>query len=276
MWVVKPAALNQGRGIEVFRKMKDIVDFIYNKDQKESFWVVQKYIEKPFLYKDRKFDFRIWAVVTEDFRIYVYREGYVRTSSTLYDLNNQNNFVHLTNQCLQIKDDAYGTYEEGNTLSFQQLQEYIDQQFGKYGLTIQEHLMPRVKDIMIDSFLSVRRKMNPNNRKNMFELFGFDFLLDEDFRLWLVEINTNPFLGTPNKYMEGLVPTMMDDLLKIVVDPIHKPFKKRSDVNGFELIYREETMYPPLPGVNDRRSFSLDLIYPVPELKPLIGKAPFK
>jgi D-alanine-D-alanine ligase-like ATP-grasp enzyme len=39
--------------------------------------------------------------------------------------------------------------------------------------------------------------MNPNYRKNIFELFGFDFLLDEEFRLWLLEINTNPFLGTP-------------------------------------------------------------------------------
>jgi D-alanine-D-alanine ligase-like ATP-grasp enzyme len=48
--------------------------------------------------------------------------------------------------------------------------------------------------------------MNPNKRKNCFELFGFDFLLDEDFRLWLIEINTNPFLGTPNKDMVVLVP----------------------------------------------------------------------
>jgi hypothetical protein len=83
--------------------------------------------------------------------------------------------------------------------------------------------MPRVKDIMIDSFLSVRRKMNPNNRKHMFELFGFDFLLDEDFRLWLLEINTNPFLGTPNKFMEGLVPKMIEDLIQLTVDPIFKP-----------------------------------------------------
>jgi len=83
--------------------------------------------------------------------------------------------------------------------------------------------MPRVKDIMIDSFLSVRRMMNPNNRKHVFELFGFDFLLDEDFRIWLIEINTNPFLGTPNQYMQGLVPRMMEELVQLVVDPIFKP-----------------------------------------------------
>lgn len=135
--------------------------------------------------------------------------------------------------------------------------------------------MPRVKDIMIDSFLSVRRKMNPNNRKHMFELFGFDFLLDEDFRIWLLEINTNPFLGTPNKYMQGLVPTMIEDLLQLTVDPIFKPSNRPSiQQSGFELLYREETLS--LPAVNQRRSFDLDLVYPVPSLKPFIGKMPLK
>lgn len=72
--------------------------------------------------------------------------------------------------------------------------------------------MTRVKDIIIDTFLSVRTKMNPNSRKFCFELFGFDFLLDEDFRVWLLEVNTNPFLGTPNDYMKELVPTMVEDM----------------------------------------------------------------
>lgn len=71
--------------------------------------------------------------------------------------------------------------------------------------------------------------MNPNRRKHCFELFGFDFLLDEDFRLWLIEINTNPFLGTPNKDMVVLVPTMIEEMLKIAVDPICKPKNKTSD-----------------------------------------------
>jgi len=140
--------------------------------------------------------------------------------------------------------------------------------------------MPRIKDIMIDSFMSVRSKMNPNKRKNCFELFGFDFLLDEDFRLWLLEINTNPFLGTPNKDMVVLVPKMVEDMIKIAVDPICKPRVRPSpvDQNGFELIYREESNYsvPQQPYLNQRRPFSLDLCYPIPELRPFIGKMPPK
>jgi len=97
MWVVKPAALNQGKGIEVFKNLRDITEFIFQKNQKDSFWVIQKYIEKPFLYRDRKFDIRIWCLVTHDFQIYVYLDGYLRTSSSEYDLNNNDNFVHLTN-----------------------------------------------------------------------------------------------------------------------------------------------------------------------------------
>jgi hypothetical protein len=52
-----------------------------------------------------------------------------------------------------------------------------------------------MKDLIIDSFMSVKAQLNPNGRKNCFELFGFDFLIDEDFRTWLIEVNTNPFLG---------------------------------------------------------------------------------
>ena len=102
--------------------------------------------------------------------------------------------------------------------------------------------MPRIKDIIIDTFLCVRNKMNPNNRKNVFELFGFDFLLDEDFRIWLIEVNFNPFLGTPNAYMKVLVPQMINDMLKIVLDPVLKPktVPDSDRENAFELLYREE------------------------------------
>ena len=55
-----------------------------------------------------------------------------------------------------------------------------------------------MKDIIIYSILSAKNYLNPNNRQNCFELFGYDFLIDEDYRIWLLEINTNPYLGLPN------------------------------------------------------------------------------
>jgi hypothetical protein len=54
-------------------------------------------------------------------------------------------------------------------------------------------------------------------------LFGFDFLIDEDFRVWLIEVNTNPYLWMPNTYMKSLMPKMTNDLVKLVVDPIYEP-----------------------------------------------------
>jgi Tubulin-tyrosine ligase family len=57
-----------------------------------------------------------------------------------------------------------------------------------------------MKDLVIDSFLSVKSSLNPNRRKNHFEFMGFDFLIDEDFRVWLIEANSNPYIGMPNKW----------------------------------------------------------------------------
>lgn len=76
---------------------------------------------------------------------------------------------------------------------------------------------------MIDVYLSVRRTINPHKRKNSFEFFGFDFLIDEDFRVWLIEVNTNPYIGIPNDYIKVLLPTMIEDLFKIVLDPVFSP-----------------------------------------------------
>lgn len=103
-------------------------------------------------------------------------------------------------------------------------------------------------------------------------------MLDEDLRIWLIECNTNPFLGTPNKDMVILVPQMVEDMIKIVVDPVCKPRTRTAgyDENGFELVYREENLWatPPITGLNHRRAYTLDLCYPVPELRPFIGKIP--
>jgi hypothetical protein len=49
--------------------------------------------------------------------------------------------------------------------------------------------------------LAVRGTLDANNKgRCSFELFGYDFMLDEDLRAWLIEVNTNPYLGVQNPW----------------------------------------------------------------------------
>lgn len=49
-----------------------------------------------------------------------------------------------------------------------------------------------MKELVIKSMYSVRKTIDSHHRKHCFELFGYDFILDEDFNVWLIEVNTNP------------------------------------------------------------------------------------
>ena len=31
-----------------------------------------------------------------------------------------------------------------------------------------------------------------DNRKSSFEFFGYDYMVDTDFRVWLIEVNSSP------------------------------------------------------------------------------------
>ena len=38
------------------------------------------------------------------------------------------------------------------------------------------------------------QKLNPSKKDFCFEIFGLDFMLDENFKIWLIEVNSNPCL----------------------------------------------------------------------------------
>lgn len=94
-----------------------------------------------------------------------------------------------------LHKDTYGSHEEGNTLNYAEFQDYLDA--NKSNIDIATDLVPQMKDIVIDTFLATKKIMNPvaGQRANGFELFGYDFMIDEDFRVWLIEVNTCPYLG---------------------------------------------------------------------------------
>mmetsp|Transcript_33977 Transcript_33977/g.45754 ORF Transcript_33977/g.45754 Transcript_33977/m.45754 type:complete len:82 (+) Transcript_33977:21-266(+) len=67
---------------------------------------------------------------------------------------------------------------------------------------------------------SARKKLNANKRKHCFELFGLDFILDDDFNVWLIEVNTNPCLEESSELLKILLPRMIDDMFKLTIDRV--------------------------------------------------------
>lgn len=48
-----------------------------------------------------------------------------------------------------------------------------------------------MKDLIIDTFLAAKKTLLAPKKYNCFEFFGYDFLIDEDLRVWLIEVNKN-------------------------------------------------------------------------------------
>ena len=101
----------------------NLITNVLNQNIKTDVVVIQKYIEKPLLIQGRKFDMRLWVMVTQDHRCYLFKEGYIRMSSQKFSLQRtqqEDLFIHLTNNAIQKWDANYGAFEEGNILSYSQ------------------------------------------------------------------------------------------------------------------------------------------------------------
>lgn len=93
-------------------------------------YIIQKYIS-PLLYYGRKFDIRMFLLVTlvnNKMRGYLYEEGYVRTCSRQFSFDNFSKYVHLTNDAIQIRCSDYGKYEEGNKISWKKFQSWLHEE----------------------------------------------------------------------------------------------------------------------------------------------------
>ena len=64
----------------------------------------------------------------------------------------------------------------------------------------------------------MRKKLNASQRNFCFELFGYDFIIDEDCKVWLIEANTNPCLEESSALLRVLLPRMIGTL-----HPLYEP-----------------------------------------------------
>lgn len=87
-------------------------------------------MERPLLYKGRKFDIRHYLLLTcihGQIKAYWFPEGYVRTASAMFTLKKgAGPLIHLTNDAIQKKGEDYSKHEKGNKVSYDKFQIYLN------------------------------------------------------------------------------------------------------------------------------------------------------
>jgi len=247
-WICKPNGLNCSRGIQVLSDLSGIKSYVLSDSNPV---VVQKYIDNPMLWPngERKFDIRMWVLVLQDCKVFMCREGYLRTCSEPYSMESlRDPTAHLTNYCLQRNSTNLGKYEQGSTLSFEQLQEYIDSTSRLKTLNLTRDLFPRFRSIIMDTLRASWDIISNKASCNGFlpyELFGYDFMLDSDANPWLIEVNTNPFVGVQNVWHGELLKRMTQEVANIVkIEYVDGNNAAIGDLELFERIDKSQQKEP--------------------------------
>ena len=246
LWLLKPTNGSGGEGISIASDLSEIQNAMWSAKASTQGFIAQKYLERPLLHDGRKFDLRVWAIVQSDtcgggagggggaatstlgLRIYGYGEGYARTSSVPFalptgsggsDANPMFELVHLTNYCLQVQSDRCGTHEEGNCVSFDTISADCEQ----LGFCFRGQVLPQIYALMCDAVLASRRELllglrEHGRRRTACALLGYDFMVTESGRPYLIECNANPLLAAQNPWHDRLVTRMVDDYVEIAAD----------------------------------------------------------
>jgi tubulin polyglutamylase TTLL6/13 len=102
--IVKPVNSSQGKGIFITRRLKEIPRDIPH--------VVQLYKNFPYLIDGKKFDFRIYILVTQvvpDLRCFMFNDGLARFATENYNssINPDNLMMHLTNYAINKESEKF-------------------------------------------------------------------------------------------------------------------------------------------------------------------------
>ncbi|NXG58812.1 TTLL4 polyglutamylase, partial [Hemiprocne comata] len=217
-WIVKPPASARGIGIQVIHKWSQL--------PKRRPLLVQRYLNKPYLIGGKKFDLRIYVYVTcyDPLRVYLFKDGLVRFASCKYSSSMKtlsNKFMHLTNYSVNKKNTEYKpnsdeTACQGHKWTLKALWSYLTQK-GVNSKAIWE----KIKDIVIKTIIASEPYVNSLVKMYVrrpyccHELFGFDIMLDENLKPWILEVNISPSLHSNSPLDVSIKGQMIRDLLNL-------------------------------------------------------------
>jgi len=227
LWIVKPAGLSRGRGIELISNMTQLMRIL----AKGGKFVVQKYIERPLLVRRKKFDIRQWVLITNFSHVrsiwFHSRDAYCRFSSADFTMSQLDPIIHLTNNSIQKNGEEFDAldFAKGNMWSSQQFAEWLDtvkhtlpllDEARKYSSGKQlwtECIQPQMKNIAKLAIHSGEDSFT--YRPHCFTLLGFDFMVCDDLSVWLIEVNSSPTMQGIS--IPHIVDNMIRDLFHIVL-----------------------------------------------------------
>nr|XP_006821072.1 PREDICTED: tubulin polyglutamylase TTLL4-like [Saccoglossus kowalevskii] len=217
-WILKPPASARGIGIKVIHKWSQI--------PRRRPVLVQRYLSKPFLINGSKFDLRIYVYVTnyDPLRVYVFEDGLVRFATMKYSSSMKslsNKFMHLTNYSINKKNSEFTpnddeTVCQGHKWSLKALWGYM-----RKNDIDSNKVWDSIKDIVIKTIISSEAAVNSLVKSNVrrryccHELFGFDVMLDDNLKPWIIEVNISPSLHSNSSLDVNIKGQMIKDLLNL-------------------------------------------------------------
>jgi len=174
MWIMKPTSKAQGKGIFIINKLTQIKRWATAKPNAPHVapeaYVISRYILDPLLIGGKKFDLRIYALVScyRPLKVHVHRQGFARFCAYKYSNDVtaiDNEYIHLTNVAIQKHADDYNA-THGGKLSLKNLRLHLE---AVYGLERVEKLFEEIGWIIVHSLKAVQSVII--NDRHCFEVF---------------------------------------------------------------------------------------------------------
>eukprot|EP00434_Breviolum_minutum_P036029 symbB.v1.2.031908.t1/scaffold3756.1/size50862/2 len=162
---------------------------------RDARWIAQKYIENPLIVNCKKFDIRQWVLVTRwsPLAAWFYEDCYLRFSFADYNPKRlKNKFSHLTNNSISKHAEGFEEEKEETMWHSEEFREFL-MTLTKEGDGSQDPWAERVQPAMKSAVLRSLEAAQDNvvHRSSSFELFGYDFMVDEAPYFWGVYVRAS-------------------------------------------------------------------------------------
>lgn len=194
--------------------------------------LIQYNVHNLLLVHNRKFGFRIFMLVASTNPLLVYyHDGYARLSLNEYDPKSKEIITFVTNIGQNIKEAEKRTgltEQEIQEFTLWRLEDFHDHMIQQGLVTdpnwINNHLRAELKKTMIHLIRMTQSAFF--RRSSVFELYGLDFVMDEDMNLWFIECNTTPLLQGFTEKSTKLLNQMLADTLEIELGLVRSRMKR--------------------------------------------------